>query len=53
MTTSEFALLRNENEFEAQFTLNELLINNLVKEYESPAGSLWMNNFESNPITGY
>jgi hypothetical protein len=53
MTTSEFALLRSENEFEAQFTLNELLINNLVKEYESPAGSLWMNNFENNSTNGY
>jgi predicted DsbA family dithiol-disulfide isomerase len=47
MTSREFALLRNETEFEAQFTLNELLINNLVKQYESPAGSLWMSNFEN------
>jgi 2-polyprenyl-6-methoxyphenol hydroxylase-like FAD-dependent oxidoreductase/predicted DsbA family dithiol-disulfide isomerase len=54
MTSREFALLRNENEFEAQFTLNELLINDLVKQYESPAGSLWMSNFENRKMTnGY
>jgi hypothetical protein len=51
LSTREFALLRNESEFESQFILNEMLINNLIREFESPTGSMWISNFEQLRVT--
>jgi thioredoxin-related protein len=50
LTTREYAMLRDENEFEALYTLNEMLVKDQIKQYESPSGNMWINNFtESEP----
>jgi predicted DsbA family dithiol-disulfide isomerase len=45
LTTREFSLLRDESEFESLYILNELLVMNQVKQYQSPTGDMWISNF--------
>ena len=45
LTTREFSLLRDESEFESLYILNELLVLDQVKQYQSPTGDMWISNF--------
>ena len=48
LTTREFSLLRDESEHDSLYILNELLVLNQVKQYQSPTGDMWINNFNAN-----
>lgn len=48
LTTREFSMLREESEHESLYILNELLVLNLVKQYQSPTGDMWISNFHAN-----
>lgn len=45
MTTKEFSFLRDENEVEAKYVLQELFENNKITQFESPSGNMWISNF--------
>lgn len=45
LTTREFSMLREESEYESLYILNELLILNQIKQYQSPTGDMWVSNF--------
>lgn len=48
MTSKEFSFLRDENDLESKYVLQDLLAKNKITKFESPSGNMWISNF--NPV---